>query len=72
VENESTSGNIDEGELLQEPCSLTDSDRLVWLMDHVRCDEVPGIGIPFGLPRQVQRAVFRTAIDFQILKERRG
>ncbi len=64
-----------EGELLQEPCAgsaLTDTDRLAWLMARVCCDEVPGISIPLGLSKLQHRAVFRSEIDVQILKERRG
>jgi hypothetical protein len=41
-------------------------------MAHVCCDEVPGIGIPFGLSKEQPRKLFRTGIDIQILKARRG
>lgn len=75
MENENRPATVGKGELLQEPratTALCDSDRREWSMAHVCCDEVPGIGIPFGLSKEQYRKVFRTGIDIQILKARRG
>lgn len=75
MENENRPATVGKGELLQEPrvtTALSGSDRLKWLMAHVCCDEVPGIGIPLGLSKEQHRDVFRTELDVRILKARHG